>query len=1198
MAKPWSSRYIPLGCLDLTIADISHVLPDGTSLARWRAFAPAYSKARAPINSTDDDLPSEVRDALLKTKERRMLAPLWKAGWVKLSFRLLCDSEQSIGRVRVYVLPFDVGGHAVNKSDDEKLKTLALLLRRLDYSSEAWAGAMFHANATQPTLVDTKNAPPTTESSLLAMFNSVPSPDPQLATIMDPNARYTMGCIMESSIPGLKTTLYPYQCRSAALMLQRELIPGRFVDPRLRCCRDQNGHTYYYDSVTGLVLKEPRYYDGTRGGVLAEEMGTGKTLICLALVLSTRGEPTTAPEPFVAENPPRRRKASLLDTAAAAVNRHSIAWPQYFEYTRRELGYEHAACVTALRDPANQAIYKVTSDPLIEPRRSSRFVPLETPRKHVHLGSGTLVIVPDNLVTQWREEINKHTADLQVLYLVNRDVIPCAAVLLSYDVVLFSQSRFEWIWNDRSDDGTLSRRKYCPLEHIQWKRSIVDEGHKLGSRSNSSTSMILEALHISAMWIVTGTPTKNLYGVKELAMRDEAEQRNDLDSQKTDLVHIGKMVSKYLRVRPWANTRDEAGDTVADWNVYVMSPAQHSKGQNRVDSLKSTLDSLIIRHRLADISTLLPTVDDRVVYIEGSFQDKLALNLFSMMIIFNSVQSERTDVDYFFHPRQKKALSELVRNLRQACFYGGVFWSAADIRQSLEVAENFMKKEDLSISLEDERLIREAIDFGHMAVSNRLKTLSSQFHSLPLYVENFPGGHGGAWALDEHDDSTICTDSNLVLALQKFLNSCIDAPTSLQRMIDSGQLDAEGTAKRQKALEQAEVVDTHPRTQNTQTGTLAGQARPGSDRHGKPRSGALDKSAAIPLEDEPMAINADQHTANVTVADALASTRIISTVSAKASYLIDAIVKHKDDEQILVFYDNDNIAWYLSEILTILQIEHLIYARAGLNAERRAQYVATFTHSSKFRVMLMDISQAAFGLDMRSASRIYFISPVLNPQVQAQAVGRARRISQQKPVTVEILVLKGSIEEVIVSRSKQMTQAEQRKVMSSVIEDKPINDWIKNVKIMPMNPPIRERGADASAEPQAGLAQTAMLKSPQYIFGIGFGRDLNQEDDLLTNSSLSNSKPPVGSGEEDGRGQHPGPPVRVPFKIRLGGGMKRSESPSAASASVTSTRESTPLEAAAASTDGLIAEHSEEMEEDAEIVDKRPRKKARVAFAN
>jgi hypothetical protein len=52
-----------------------------------------------------------------------------------------------------------------------------------------------------------------------------------------------------------------------------------------------------------------------------------------------------------------------------------------------------------------------------------------------------------------------------------------------------------------------------------------------------------------------------------------------------------------------------------------------------------------------------------------------------MMIIFNSVQSQRTDQDYFFHLRQRKALMQLVNNLKQASFFGGVFYSTEDIRK-------------------------------------------------------------------------------------------------------------------------------------------------------------------------------------------------------------------------------------------------------------------------------------------------------------------------------------------------------------------------------------------------------------------------------------------------------------------------------------------------------------------------------------
>lgn len=143
--------------------------------------------------------------------------------------------------------------------------------------------------------------------------------------------------------------------------------------------------------------------------------------------------------------------------------------------------------------------------------------------------------------------------------------------------------------------------------------------------------------------------------------------------------------------------------------------------------------------------------------------------------------------------------------------------------------------------------------------------------------------------------------------------------------------------------------------------------------------------------------------------------------------------------------------------------------------------------------MLMDIGHAAFGLDMQSASRIYFINPVLDPQIEAQAVGRARRISQKKPVTVETLVLRDSLEEVIVRRKAEMTQAEQRKCRS-ILDDRPIYEWILNPKILPL-----------PAGEVDGLAQTTMLREPQFVFGQGFGRTIGEDEDLVPLSTSPTS---------------------------------------------------------------------------------------------
>ena len=73
-------------------------------------------------------------------------------------------------------------------------------------------------------------------------------------------------------------------------MLQRELAPQRTIDPAfLQRVSVIDGQAFYV-SNRGEVASEPPHVTEPKSGILAEEMGSGKTLICLALVLSSLGE--------------------------------------------------------------------------------------------------------------------------------------------------------------------------------------------------------------------------------------------------------------------------------------------------------------------------------------------------------------------------------------------------------------------------------------------------------------------------------------------------------------------------------------------------------------------------------------------------------------------------------------------------------------------------------------------------------------------------------------------------------------------------------------------------------------------------------------------------------------------------------------------------------------------------------------------
>ncbi|KAK4240328.1 DNA repair protein rad8 [Achaetomium macrosporum] len=1135
-------RYVAAGCLILDKADLEDRLADNiwssVKPGEWHHFLPlsaldkgegldgliGYSSPDKIGKSTFLFLTPEIQTRLISSVgPLSSLSGLLLNRWIHMSLGTSTNNPD-LAIVRVYLLPDDVDNRSIPRFAPDLRRARATLLQHLDFSTNTWQGQVS----------ETAEEQVGESQSLLQMFNIIPSPDPSPEDILDFDARDAAYRLMDSNVPGLLTTLYSYQRRSAALMLQRESQTMQVVDPRLTKVADQLGSQWYYDAVRGTILREPVHYDEPRGGILAEEMGAGKTLICLALILASRHIPSAVPDHLRTDEPVvRPRVGSLADMAAACITRNSVPWRAILDGLGPE-DSEYRGCVDAIR--RNPGFYRLP--PPTRHRRTRQPDSNVRPRR-VLLSHTSLVIVPTNLVQQWKQEITKHTTGLRVFIVDKKQELPAAEELIEYDILLFASSRFERLAECFGSNSNcvhvLLNSSLERLAMIHFKRCIVDEGHKLGNsraRRRSNLHLIIDHLQISSKWVVTGTPSKGLFGVDDTHVSQPDGQQQPAGTQQTessadlemgDLQRIGSIARFFLHMRPWANKSTEPGDTPADWNIYVMQPRHSARSAGSQECLKATLASLIIRHRLSEVSDLLPTVDEKIVYLDGSFQDQLVLNLFSMMIIFNAVQSQRTDQDYFFHPRQRKALVELVLNLRQASFFGGSFFSAAQIRKAIDTAEDFLREGKVPVSPEDESLLRDAVEFGHLAVENNIKNCANQFREVPLYVQNFPWGAGREWSLDLEDGDPVCTDSRLISALQKFVQPLVDAPTSLQMMFDSGRFAERGLAERLKGLEDQDP-DGDPPTPKTQQKTLAGNTQLGQDNTSPNRRRSVILAKDLPA---PGGAFVAAEAERITIAAPLAGAQLISTASAKLSYLVDQILKYQESEQIIVFYENDNVAYYLAGVLEILQlqIQHLIYAK-GLTPERRAQYVATFNHNPKFRVLLMDVGQAAFGLDMQSASRIYFINPVLNPQVEAQAIGRARRISQNKPVSVETLVLRGSVEEVIVKRRGEMTQAEQWKCRS-ILDDKPIYEWILNAKILPL-----PGGNDIP-----GPDQMAKLQSPQFIFGRGFGRELSHPDqDLLTvNGSPVSNKKSVAIAERSRKRPSPEAGFAVPVGTPLCG---------------------------------------------------------------
>jgi len=72
---------------------------------------------------------------------------------------------------------------------------------------------------------------------------------------------------------GMRSTLYRYQRRSVAAMLQKELDTRDVPDPLFITVKDVDDNVFYIQPGTMEILKERPMTTPCRGGILCEELG-------------------------------------------------------------------------------------------------------------------------------------------------------------------------------------------------------------------------------------------------------------------------------------------------------------------------------------------------------------------------------------------------------------------------------------------------------------------------------------------------------------------------------------------------------------------------------------------------------------------------------------------------------------------------------------------------------------------------------------------------------------------------------------------------------------------------------------------------------------------------------------------------------------------------------------------------------------
>lgn len=253
--------------------------------------------------------------------------------------------------------------------------------------------------------------------------------------------------------PSITTPLLKHQKQGLFFMQAREELRRHNAEENhlvsfWKIKSTPNHEKRYYNVITEHAQREPP--PETRGGILADMMGLGKTLSILSLVASSTDaarewEDTPLLQPSAPESKPSRHD-----------------------------GF------------GSQTPLKLT--PLVRNTRA------------------TLLVCPLSTVTNWEEQINLHMRGGSLSYHIyhGSNRIKDPAKLASFDLVI---TTYGSVSNELSSRSKGKSGLY-PLEQLGWFRIVLDEAHMIREQSTLQFKSIIR-LQAQRRWAVTGTPVQN-----------------------------------------------------------------------------------------------------------------------------------------------------------------------------------------------------------------------------------------------------------------------------------------------------------------------------------------------------------------------------------------------------------------------------------------------------------------------------------------------------------------------------------------------------------------------------------------------------------------------------------------------------------------------------------------------------------------
>ncbi|XP_030489447.2 F-box protein At3g54460 [Cannabis sativa] len=495
-------------------------------------------------------------------------------------------------------------------------------------------------------------------------------------------------------------------------------------------------------------------------------------------------------------------------------------------------------------------------------------------------------------------------------------------------------------------------RKRSVLMQVHWLRVMLDEGHTLGSSVGLTNKLQMAvSLVASNRWILTGTPTPN--------------------TPNSHLSHLQPLL-RFLHEEAY-------GLNQKSWEAGILRPfeAEMEEGRSRLLHL---LRRCMISARKVDLKNIPPCIK-KVTFVDFTEAHARSYNELVVTVRRNILLADWNDpshVESLLNPKQWKSRSTTIKNIRLSCCVAGhikVTDAGEDIQETMDV----LVEEGLDPMSEEYAFIKYNLLYGGNCVRCgercRLPVITPCRHLLCLdCVEldsrrcTYPGC-GNLYEMQTPD----------TLARPENRNPKWDVPKDLIELQPSYKQD-----------------NWDPDWQSTSSSKV---------------SYLIHKLKELQDANREVYQSMDGGTGNQNIEFLLSSSRMNEfdeRTQDFGSFRTSSTHKRIKDK-VLVFSQFLEHIHVIEQQLTMADIKFAgMYS--PMHAGNKMKSLATFQYDSNCMVLLMDGS-AALGLDLSFVSHVFLMEPIWDKSMEEQVISRAHRMGATRPIQVETLAMRGTIEE-------------------------------------------------------------------------------------------------------------------------------------------------------------------------------------------